>query len=185
MSDWTTTVIDVRHKGEWGTFFVREWPVIPREDGKGFNASAEWVCNSTFGVYGHYWSSMGGPFADFIGDISTDYLLSKIGREITDSDKAAKELRRLVLEQRRERSITKDVARDALDDIEAILSDYSGDAACHEFYQSDALSKCHIEWCDLSCKEWCGQSLGFARTLWPEFVKQFCARSVLAPEAVV
>lgn len=177
MSDFTTTVIDVRAKGERGSFYVREWL---REEGKDIRHSAEFVCNTTFGVYGFYWSHMGEPFAEFIREISTDYLLSKIGREVTDSDKAAKELRRLVLEQRRERSITKDVARDALNEIETILSDYSGEAACHEFYMGVALSKCNIEWCDLSSRSWDGQCLGFVRTLWPEFVKQFCAKSVAA-----
>lgn len=175
LKNWTTTVVEVRKNGEWGTFFVRESDVLPR-DGGGFNVSAEWCCNSSFGVFGHYWSSMGKPFGEFVSKINNDYLLGKIGKQVTDSRKVVRELRRLVIEHRKEQTITKDEAREALDDIEELAAYDDGDVLCHKLYESGPLSKCHIEWCDIESKTWDCQSLGFVKQLWPEFVRKFCER---------
>lgn len=105
---WKTTVIEIRDKGEWATFFVRESEVTKRENNNGFNASAEWTANTSFGLFGHYWSSMGHSFSEFITGISEDYLLSKIGRKAIDSQKVIDELKRIVQERRKENIVTKD-----------------------------------------------------------------------------
>jgi hypothetical protein len=172
--EWKTTVITVRDgKGEYGTFFVRESEVVARKDGNGFDASAEWTANTSFGLFGHYWSSMGQPFGEFISDISEDYLLSKIGKKVTDTEQTTKELKRLVLVERRENRITKDEAREALTDIEELACQYDGEVLCHMLYESRPLDKCNIEWCDLNTQVWDSCSLNFAKRLWPLFVKQF------------
>ena len=116
---------------------------------------------------------MGEPFGDFISGIDDHYLLGKIGHEVTDSRKVVKELQRLVREHRRQKLMTKDEAREALDDIDELAAYDDGDVLCHKLYESVPLSKCHIEWCDISSKSWDCQSLGFAKKMWPLFVKRF------------
>lgn len=173
MDDWKVTCVSVRTGGEWGTFFVRESPVVKRDDGKGYNAQAEWTANTSFGVFGHYWSSMGQPFGEFISDIASDYLLRKVGRKVTDSEMVAKELQRLVCQYRKERRIEKDIAVDAIDEIKRLMQEYEGDSFCVHAYESIELSRVPFDWCDISTKSYETGSLMFAKKLWPAFVKQF------------
>lgn len=174
------TVIEVRVGGEWGTFFVRESDVVPRADRKGFDASAEWTANTSYGVFGHYWGSMGQPFGDFIAGINTDYLLSKIGREECDSDKVVAELKRLIVEFRKEKRITTDVARNALEEITQLAACYEREPLCMQLYESAALSKVPIEWCDISTRSYTIHSRLFAQKMWPEFVKKYNEQGVRA-----
>ena len=167
-----TTTIEVREKGEWGTFFVREFEITPRENGR-VNASAEWVCRSSFGVFGHYWNSMGEPFADFIQGVGDDYLLSKIGREVTDSDKVLNEVNRLIHEARKQKRITKDIEQRAIHQVKLISEEADGATLCHLLYIDPVVNLCPIEWCDISTQSYDGASRMFVKKLWPAFVKQF------------
>jgi hypothetical protein len=170
------TVIDVRVDHEWGTFFVRESDVVPREGGKGFNASAEWTANTSFGVFGHYWSSMGQPFGEFIKGVDDYYLLGKIGNQVTDDKLIVAGVKRLVREHRKAKSINAETAREAFDTIVSLASEYGGEILCHELYQASELS--FIDDWDVESRSYDGQSMGFVKKLWPEFVKKYNQQKV-------
>lgn len=61
---------------EWATVFV-----APDREGN----SGTLCVNSTYGAYGYYWSNCGCPFVDFLCNIGTDYLMSKISDRVPDS----------------------------------------------------------------------------------------------------
>lgn len=163
--------IMVRDGSEWARFFYHEAPPLTMRDNSR-SYSATWCCVSSFGVFGHCWSSMGQPFAEFIQDIETDYLLRKIGRKVTVSEKAFSEVRRLILQCRREDRITKDEARAAMDDIATIECEGGHpEVALNELYWSVPISRVGIEWCDLTTQDWDTDSVLFAKKLWPLFVQ--------------
>lgn len=170
--DWKTTIVEVRAGMEWATFCVRESPVVPRE-GSGVSASAEWMCNSSFGCFAHYWSSMGQPFGEFIADVDDGYLLGKIGQRVTDSRKVVTQIKQRILQARRERKISKQEALDAMDDLEVIDSEAEGQALCHLVYLSRPIGKVIDDFCDIESQSWDCQSIGFVKQIWPLFVKQF------------
>lgn len=175
MNDWKVTTIQVRDRGEWGTFFVRESPVLPREGG-GVNASAEWTCNSSFGVFGHYWSSMGEPFAEFIKGVDRDYLLGKIaGGRVSDERETIKKIRAEIRSLRKRRQITADQARAAVDSLDSLVSEHTGEILFHELYMDDAISEIGIELGECVAMRWPDQAEAFAKRLWPLFVEQFRA----------
>lgn len=161
--------IDVLKDGEWGTFFYRERIVL--RDGKEPRHSATWCCYSSFGTFGHSWYDMGEPLAAFIAGMDDDYLLSKISKKVTSGDKAIDHVRRLILEQRREGDISKDVAREAYEAVTDIECDgHSPEGTCEQLYASREIEKINIDWCDLNCQEWDNSAVMFVRKVWPSFV---------------
>ncbi len=165
------TVIDVRADGEWGTFFVRESDVVKRADHQGFNASAEWTADTSFGVFGHYWSSMGQPFGLFIAGVDEHYLLGKVGHQVIDDKLVISGVKRLVREYRKAKSINAETAREAFEAIDSLAYGLSGEVLCHELYQASELSFI-CDW-DVETRTYDGQSMGFVKKLWPLFVKQY------------
>lgn len=164
------TTILIRSDGEYGRFFFCEQE-FALEDGSPRHA-ATWCCVSSFGVYGYHWSHMSRPFSEFVQGVSTDYLLGKISRKVTSAEKTIASVRRAVLESRRNRRCSKDEAREAWDEIAGIEVDGWDAAVPHMLWESAELSRCRIEWCDLSTQEWDQQAVMFATKLWPLFVKQ-------------
>lgn len=161
----------IRKNHEWARFFVHESPPMTMRDNTQ-SYSATWCCLSSFGVFGHTWSSMGEPFVDFIQGVSADYLLSKIARKVPDAEKTCAEIRRLVLQARLDDRITKQEAKAAWDDIASAEEEGNHpEVVFHELYWSVAISKVGIEWCDLSTQVWDSQAVRFVELLWPEFVK--------------
>lgn len=156
---------------DWGEFFVAEREPVANESGR-IQYTATWTCYSSFGTFGHHWYSMGEPFAKFIQDVDCGYLLSKIARRVTNGDKACDEIARLIREARREKRITAEVARVAMDDVKSIKDEGAdGTVTCHRLYESVPISRVQIEWCDLSTQEWERSAVMFAERIWPEFVK--------------
>lgn len=172
-----TVLVNDGH-GEWGRFFWHESDPRLRRDGS-MEYGATWTAYSSFGVFGHYWGSMGEPFAEFIDGIESDYLLSKIARMETNADKTFAEVKRLIRQRRRDGRITKEEARDAIDDVLAIEANGDhAEVACNDLYQSPAISRCRIEWCDLSTREPEQQAVVFVKKLWPLFVKAVREKSM-------
>lgn len=168
------SVVEVRVNGEWGTFFVRESEVTPRKE-SGFNAAAEFTANTSFGVYGNYWSSMGCPFGEFISKIGRDYLLSKIATMVVSDKHVVSSARAMVRDYRKRKEIDSETAREAMETIDALAADHTGDVLMHEIYQAAELSFI----CDWhgTTMAYDGQAIGFVDQLWPEFVKQFNLQS--------
>lgn len=164
----TTTTITVRDDFEYGEFFVNERSCI-RDNGK-IQHSATWVAYSSFGVFGHHWSHMGEPFAEFIRDVDSGYLLGKIAKKETSTRKVVAGVRREITAARKDKSVTKDEAREAMDELNELASEYDGSVLCHKVYESPEISKCVSDFCDIDTQEWDCQAVGFVKRLWPKFV---------------
>lgn len=167
--------VHVRHRHDYGEFFVRELAPVSRVNGEGIVYAATFCCYSSFGVYGYHWSHMGEPFAEFIAGIKPDYLLSKIAERVFDDETCLKSVRDEVVRMRREQSrgVSKDAAREAWDAIDDIAADYSGESLATALYECSELSVIRLEYCDLTCRAWDRQAVAFVERLWPEFVKQY------------
>jgi len=163
-------VRDDRH--EWGEFFVAERDPVTDSGGR-LRYSATWTCYSSFGTFGHYWHSMGSRFGEFIQDVEVDYLLGKIANRVPSDEKAIAGVRREIIQRRRYQSIDKEVARDAWNRVDAIAQDEFVMAA---LWNDEDISKVGIEWCELTTTDWDSQAVGFAKKIWPVFVKEMAKR---------
>ena len=159
----------VRDSGEYGEFFVNEREPVTSASGY-TSYSATWVCYSSFGVFGHHWSSMGEPFAEFIRDVDSHYLLGKISSEVLDERKMVAGVRKAIIERRRQKAISADVAREALDTLTSLSEEHSGDVLAHEIYMSTEISKTGVDLCEVPTREYPRQAVEFVRRLWPKFV---------------
>jgi hypothetical protein len=167
-----TTKIDVRVGHEYATFFVEESDVVPRPTG-GVQASATWTAYSSYGVFGHYWSSMGQPFGEFIKDVDSHYLLGKISHKVLDTRLMVKNVKAAIISRRKSKQITNYVAREALDALETLEAEHSGDVLCHEVYMCQEISETGIDLCECETQEWDVQALNFVKKMWPAFVEKF------------
>lgn len=155
---------DIRAGSAYGSFF---WQAGTGTLGDGrIRHWATWCVHSSYGAFSHYWYHMGSPFADFVQDVKSDYLLSKIGRMVFDEEKFTKWLRREIFTSRASRQQKLEASRA----LREILSDYSGESIATLAYASDEISHCQPEWCDSQSRSYDSQAVGFATYLWPKFV---------------
>ncbi len=94
--------ITVRGKYEYGSFFVVESQA--RRPNGTTQYMCELTCNTTFGVVGHFWCSMGRPAAEFLRGAGKDYVLGKLWglqAEVYDETAAVGSMRRHLLKARR------------------------------------------------------------------------------------
>lgn len=161
----------VCENGEYGTFFVESGEGKTSDDRPRFFAT--WCCVSSYGVFGHYWSHMGEPFAQFIQDIEPDYLLGKIARRETDAQKTIAAVRRQIIENRKDGSVTKDDAREAMEALREIEDEgWDGGWTTKALWDSHEISKAlHSDYMELTRQEWANDAKQFVKKLWPAFVK--------------
>lgn len=164
----------IRVDHEWGEFFVREAdPITRTRDGKTYTThSATWCCNSSFGVFGHHWSSMGAPFADFIQDVDEHYLLGKISRTEVNADLMMKSVKSEIRSLRKRKAIDATEAREAIDKLKELADECSDGGLGDAIYRSSEIGSLPIEWTDLSTTDYPVSAKMFVKKLWPEFVKQ-------------
>lgn len=166
--------LPIRVDHEWGEFFVREAdPVTRIRDGKTYTTySATWCCNSSFGVFGHHWSSMGEPFAKFIQDVDTHYLLGKISRTEVDADLMMKSVKSEIQSLRKSKRIDATKARGAISKLKELADECSDGGLGDAIYRSSEIGSLPIEWTDLSTTDYPVSAKMFVKKLWPAFVKQ-------------
>lgn len=165
--------LTVRDGMDWAEFFVNERERLT--DGSGHaRYSATWVCYSSFGVFGHYWHATGSPFADFVQRVDTDYLLSKIGKKQTDQETVIASVKRAILQSRRYGCCTREEAREAMWEVKHIADTCEGgpEVLAYQLWESCEISKCEIEWCDITTKTYEPGCVEFAQRMWPKFVEQ-------------
>ena len=99
---------------------------VPAESCQGWgkfslDSSGYFSAVSDYGNYAFQWTSFGEgvDFREFLSSLDADYLMGKLGRrDWYDGDATVLAIRKRVLELRRDRSITKDVAADVWAAIE-------------------------------------------------------------------
>lgn len=164
--------ITVRVDGEYGTFYLREGV---EGEGDRMYYWCQLTCNTSFGVVGYHWGSMGGPAAWFFAKISIDYLLGKLwgmNDQVLDGDGTLAEFKADIIRERRSGDIDADIARERWDGLPDSIDD---DVDLHRFADS-----ADWVWQGLSeggyvRKMTNPQAAGFARVLWPEFLRQLAA----------
>lgn len=160
----------VRVGHEWTEFFVREFAPAEREGHT--NYAATWACNSSYGVFGHHWSSMGRPFAKFAAEIDEDYLLGKISKTEPDAEVTVASVRRKILTIRRNKDCTKQEAADAWQAVENLDSEYGNNEIFLKLREDADIGAVldNSDW-DFATTAYPLNAVSFVKKLWPEFVK--------------
>jgi len=163
----------VRNAGEYGTFYLREG--VKGEGDRRYHW-CELTCNTSFGTVGHYWSSMGGPAAWFLDKINRDYLIGKLwGMQETvfNADKAMRQVRTMILQDRRAGDLSREEARARWNDIAGGADDeFEFHTLVHD---NDWLSETVYGGGSSFGEVPNPQAVGFYRHLWPVFIEQLKA----------
>lgn len=181
-----TYTISANH--EHATIALRCWSrTVKRHDGKpdGTYYCGEVLINSSFGSWANTWTACGFPFKEFLAAAGFDYLFTKfMGSKLErhDGEGTLKELRRDILQQRRENRLDCAQAREVWDAVDwerdriesdetscgyALLEVASriGDRHPMRDYFADPSGWPRITRPDC-------QAAGFWRELWPHFVAE-------------
>lgn len=150
----------VKVGGEGGIFFVET-----AEGPKSY--SATWTANTSYGLYGYYWGSMGSPFGKFIQGADPGYVLSKISTPVQNS---AVFKRSLLSWLERSELSPKDKSK-AADYVERLARMHDGDELIQVTVNSKSLARFGIEWSELAYEDYPADAQAFMRMLWPEFVR--------------
>lgn len=158
---------------EHGTFFVQSGSRQNRVDGT-WRYWATFSCVTSYGNYGFHWSYMGCPFAQFVQDVESDYLLSKISARITQTSKICESVTRLIDERLAANQLTTARANQAKNLLREFSLDYSDSLLAHRLYRSKLFSQLlsPYDWTELSMQDYPLDAKNFAAKLWPEFVWQ-------------
>ncbi len=174
----------VRNEGEFGTFFVRQGK---RRDRSGDVYHCELTIQSSFGNVGYYWHCMGTPAPIFFTQVHKEYLLGKLFGDrshVFDAPATERELRLMLLRDRRQGSINQKQARNVYEALHALgeHSELSGFCDAYAEYRN------LMTWCWLSDIPFqyklSPQALGLWEKLWPEFI-QALNEEALRPRDIV
>lgn len=168
--------IRVQINGEWGVFLLEEW--TRPNDRNGTTHGCMLVAHTTFGTVGHTWISMGAPAVQFFERTNADYILGKLWgerAEVFDLDTAKRNIKKQLIEERRQRELSAVSTRELWCDIEELEADSSG-ALWAEIghipylYRmlADAGPRAEIR---------NPQAAGFWLHLWPLFIEQLKERA--------
>lgn len=183
MADQMITHIVVKNEQarEHGTFFVVEG-CEERSNG-GTRYWAQLTCNTPFGVVGTFFGSMGAPAASFLRRCNKGYILGRLWgleSEIYDGDVAEKELRKLIVKDRRAAELTAEEARDLWQAVD--FTDFGQE---HDFralvFGNNHFYQQFSEGGGSDYKVPNPQAEGFWQYLWPGFLAELAQR---AEEAV-
>ncbi|ASK91834.1 MULTISPECIES: hypothetical protein [Xanthomonas] len=167
----TATCFTIAANGEHGRFYLTEGNEPDRRGGTTYWCVL--VCHTTFGTVGHTWNSMGGPASWFLGKIGRDYAIGKLWgaqSQIFCGEKAVADIRRLIIDDRRQGEVSRDEARDRYDVLRDGIDSESHLGMLVEredwLYESLLYGGHQIGKVDNP------QALGFWQNLWPAFIAE-------------
>lgn len=135
-----TVTISIKKNSDIQRYDIRvgyEWATICITEGGLF------LVESSYGVYGHWWSHHGREtFKHFLVELDRDhdYVMGKLGRRTCFyADKTVVEIKRQVLEERRNQNFTKEQAREAFDIEDLIDYGTSQDLFVQAIYDHEQL----------------------------------------------
>lgn len=113
-------------------------------------SSAILMINSDYGSYAYNWFATGNNPKKFLCGLDMEYAMNKLTEGNLyepDESKYADEVKKKIIDKRRDGYITKEVAREAWDDMMEILSEYShsGDILYHELMSAKHSGKVFID----------------------------------------
>jgi hypothetical protein len=178
---------EVRENHEWANITLACWD---RPANVGTPHETTYYCGeitiqSSFGTWGYVWTACGVPFKRFLMRAEFDYVFTKfmgVKLQRHDGDGTLQQLRRDIIEQRRQGSIDKTEARDvwsAVDwESERIESDPTscGYALMEVARQIGDSHPMHDHFADPCAWSMAtrpdSQAVGFWRELWPSFIAE-------------
>lgn len=133
-------------RGCWlGSFAISEW-ISPEG-----HSGGEIMANTQYGAYGHHWSSCGQPFKEFLADFKPgdiDYVMSKMtSHDYTEFDGEAtiNAAKRCLLDDRRQKSLDKETAREVYDSLCDLDPEASADLMCGELSEIEYFQDSYYE----------------------------------------
>lgn len=105
----------VSNSGEWATITMFSWTGDARHGG-------EILIHSSFGSWGYSWGNIGQSFAAFLLDVEFSYLFDKFEPgtlRVFDGPLSFEQVKRALIEARREQQFSKDTARRIWDELGA------------------------------------------------------------------
>ena len=149
----------IRAKHEWAYIYIDE-------------ATGVFTCYSSFGTYGYCWQHRGNAtLKEFLVDLEFDYFMGKTRPSYMryDNDATVDGIKHFIIEQRRLGALSQEGARDVWNDL---LHARDGDMR-NEFWQYESLMKLYgSDYFDIFLDRPDGDSKGFWKKIWPEFLKQ-------------
>lgn len=103
------------------------------------------MINSDYGSFGHYWGACGDSPKEFLTQISFGYTMSKLlgttSLYVPDKEANLRDIRKLILEARRDKRFEDYEAREAWEEVESIcyqssLEAYHASLAAHSSYDT-------------------------------------------------
>lgn len=147
---------DVRcEEGRWlGTFLVTHDGLV--------------CCNTDYGDYSYWWHAFGDDIIEFLLQINTGYLLGKVSpRDEYDGEETEKEIKRLIIQARRDGSLSQEDAREEWD----LLGDLERSEGFALWLRDTKLDSEHGfgDLWELACHRVNRQAAMFAEKVWPRF----------------
>ncbi|QGL94598.1 hypothetical protein FEO92_20300 [Stenotrophomonas maltophilia] len=182
MAEQTITHIVVKNEQarEHGTFFVVEGcEHLSNGDTRYW---AQLTCNTTFGVVGTFFGSMGAPAASFLRHCGKGYILGRLWgmqTEVYDGDVAKANLIKWVLRERKNRELSHDSARGLLQAIDG--ADFDNEHGFQALVYGHALFyQVFSEGGGTDYKVPNPQAEGFWQYLWSGFLTELAQRAEVA-----
>lgn len=178
-------VRDGKPGGEWANITLHCWD---RTANRGTKHEGTYYCGeitiqSSFGTWGHIWTACANPFKEFLQKVEFEYAFGKFmgtGLDRYDGDGTLLQLKRDILERRRQNRLDSTQAREAWDAVEWERDRIESDETSCGFALMDVASQLDdrhpmrehfadpCEWPRVTKRD-C-QAVGFWRELWPLFL---------------
>lgn len=175
----TAEVYRIRKGFEWATICLTEHR--PRPDiTTALNYGGEILIHSSFGNFAHHWTHCASDFKQFLSEVDVGYFMAKAAHpnthKVFDPVASYRNARRFVLDLRRDGTLDKKSAREAMSVMEDLES-ASNDEEFVELYSSasalGAPFRCFAEGCwELVATCLNPQYVEFWNNLWPIFLAE-------------
>ena len=135
-------------------------------------------CQSSFGNYGYFWSSFGDNFKEFLCNLRSDYLLTKLSkRDYFNTEEYIETCKNILIKMRHEDEINKKEAREAWNFFDKELDECGNsiDLVCDRIAGCNVLDK--ITWYDIWYSDFSPNKSYdpldeyFVNNIYPEFIK--------------
>lgn len=142
------------------------------------NRNGELCIHSDWGNWNYLWHAMGEgiDLKNFLLDIEPDYLMSKLASESErrwfDKDATIKELKRKIIELRRNDDLDEDIAREHWEELEDFNDIETGEGYQAKFWDTQYLRQMYYDYADYPyVTDYHPRLRAFVRDGWPLFIQ--------------
>ncbi|MBU9200192.1 hypothetical protein KTD31_02075 [Burkholderia multivorans] len=169
----------IRNNGEYATVCVSDWTVEAVGASHRTSYGGEILVHSSFGSFCHAWTNCAIPFKAFLLNISFEsFMVKSLGNAFEQFDGLAsvENVKRAILESRREEGLSAEDARDKWDEL-ALVGDAarSCEYAFHQVLDEICTEDTIGTTTEFVARNPSHQAKGFWRELWPHFCEVLIA----------